>query len=259
MSTDPVTFRRLLPEPAEVRVGDLLDSLELGARAPMQRPYTFVNFVAGADGRATFGGKSGALGDDGDHAMFHGLRESADAVMAGTGTLRTERYGRMLGKAERRERRVARGRTPEPLVCIVTRSGEVPTEIPLFAEPEARIVIFSAVPVQLGSPAAQVEVVAVDPAELTLTTALRRLRTDFGVSTLLCEGGPTLFGAMLREHVVDELFLTVAPVLVGGGSGPAVTSGPGLPELQPLRIEWLLERHGSLYLRYALVAGGAES
>jgi riboflavin biosynthesis pyrimidine reductase len=259
VSTEPVTFRRLLPEPAEVGVEDLLGALDFGARAPEQRPYTFVNFVASADGRATYAGRSGALGDDGDHAMFHGLRESADAVMAGTVTLRTERYGRILGRAERRERRVARGQSPEPLLCIVTRSGDVPTEIPLFAEPEARIVIFSASAVQLGSPAAQVEMVRLDPAELTLTTALRRLRADFGVRTLLCEGGPTLFGALLRERIVDELFLTLAPKLGGGGNGPAVTSGPELPGLQLLRIEWLLERHDSLYLRYRLAPSEAGS
>ncbi len=256
MLTDPVTFRRLLPEPAEVRVDDLLGSLDLAARAPEHRPYTFVNFVASADGRATYAGRSGALGDDGDHAMFHGLRESADAVMAGTVTLRTERYGRVLGKAERRERRLARGQSPEPLMCVVTRSGDVPSEIPLFAEPEARVVIFSAGAVQLGATAAQVEVVSLDPTELTLTAAMRRLRADFGVRTLLCEGGPTLFSAMLREGIVDELFLTLAPKL-GGGGGPAVTTGPELSELQPLRIEWLLERHDSLYLRYALGARGA--
>jgi riboflavin biosynthesis pyrimidine reductase len=254
VSTEPVQFRRLLPEPADVRIEDLLGSLDFAARAPEQRPYTYVNFVASADGRATYGGKSGALGDDGDHAMFHGLRETADAVMAGTVTLRTERYGRILGKAERRERRLARGQSVEPLVCIMTRSGQVPTEIPLFAEPEARIVIFTANRLELGSAAAQVEVVRLDAAELTLTTAMRRLRADFGVKTLLCEGGPTLFGALLGESLVDELFLTLAPKLVGGGNGPALTGGPELPELQPLRIEWLLERRDSLYVRYALAA-----
>ncbi len=252
MSTESVKFRRLLPEPAEIEVDDLLGSLDLAARAPAQRPYTYVNFVASSDGRATYAGRSGALGDDGDHAMFHGLRETADAVMAGTVTLRTERYGRILGKAERRERRLARGQSAEPLVCIVTRSGEVPTEIPLFAEPEARIVVFAATSLELGSVAAQVEVVRLDPAELTLTTAMRRLRADFGIRTLLCEGGPTLFGALLGENLVDELFLTLAPKLVGGGHGPPVTSGPELPELQSLRIEWLLERKNSVYFRYAL-------
>ena len=59
-----------------------------------------------------------------------------------------------------------------------------------------------------------------------LDAVLHTLRRDHGVETLLCEGGPTLFGALLRAGLVDELFLTLAPSLVGGASGPAVVSGP---------------------------------
>ena len=59
-------------------------------------------------------------------------------------------------------------------------------------------------------------------------TAFRRLRADHGVRSLLCEGGPTVFGALLTEGLVDELFLTLAPKLVGGGDEPAITAGPEL-------------------------------
>lgn len=245
-------FRQLLPEPATVDVNALLDSMAPGERAPSERPYTAVNFVASADGRATFGGRSGPLGDDGDRAMFHGLREQFDAVMSGTGTLRTERYGRILGKPERRERRTGRGLSAEPLACIVSRSGDVPTDIPLFAEPEARIVVFTPIRLADRGWAAQVEVVCVDPGQLTLTTVLRHLRSDHGVRSLLCEGGPTMFGSLLQEGVVDELFLTLAPKLGGGGQGPAISSGPELPEPQQLALRWLLERNNSLFLRYGI-------
>jgi riboflavin-specific deaminase-like protein len=245
-------FRQLLPEPANVEIEHLLSGLELADRASDGRPYTVVNFVSTVDGRATFGGRSGPLGDDGDRATFHGLREQVDAVLAGTVTLRTERYGRVLGKPERRQRRVERGLSPEPIACVVTRSGDVPTDIPLFGEPEAKIVVFSPTEVDVGHCAAAVEVVQLDPGELTLTTALRRLRSDYGVRSLLCEGGPTLFGSLLQEGVVDELFLTVSPKLAGGGRGPTVSSGPELADPQETRLAWLLERHGALYLRYTL-------
>ena len=135
-------FRQLLPEPAIVDVAELLASLDPAACAPVDRPYMLANFVASADGRATIGGRSGPLGDDGDRAMFHGLREQMDAVLAGTNTPRAERYGRILGKEERRARRVQRGLTPEPLTCVISRSGRVPTDIPLFGEPDARVVVF---------------------------------------------------------------------------------------------------------------------
>jgi 5-amino-6-(5-phosphoribosylamino)uracil reductase len=237
-----------------VDLAELLPALELAERAPEDRPYTIANFVASVDGRATFRGRSGQLGDDGDRAMFHGLREQAEAVMAGTRTIAAERYGRILGKPERRERRVHRGLTPEPIACVVTRSGNVPLDAPLFAEPEAKVVLFSPVDVDVSGCGAQIEVVRVDPGEMTLMTAMRHLRAEHGIRFLLCEGGPTLFGALLHEGLIDELFLTVAPKLVGGGSAPTISSGPELSELQPLDVRWLLERQGSLYLRYALKA-----
>src|SRR5207302_7245671 len=132
------------------------------------------------------------------------------------------------------------------------RSGEIPIDVPLFAEPDANIVIFTPTGIDTASCAAQVEVITLDPGELTLTTALRRLRADHGVSSLLCEGGPTLFGALLQEGLVDELFLTIAPKLTGGGRGPAISSGPELADPSELRVEWLLERNGALYLRYGV-------
>jgi riboflavin biosynthesis pyrimidine reductase len=245
-------FRQLLPEPATVDIEPLLGSIAEGLQLPEDRPYTLVNFVASVDGRATLQGHSGGLGDDGDRAMFHGLREQVDAVLAGTGTLRTERYGRILGKSVRRERRLAAGRSAEPLACIISRSGELPTDIPLFAEPEARIIVFAPAEPDLSDAAARVEVVLLDRGQLTPTTVVRRLRSDHGVNTLLCEGGPTLFGGLLAEQVADELFLTLAPKLAGGGAGLTITTGPELTNPQGLSIRWLLERNESLYLRYLL-------
>jgi riboflavin biosynthesis pyrimidine reductase len=211
-----------------------------------------VNFVSSVDGRSTFAGRSGALGDDGDRAMFHGLREQVDAILVGTRTLGKERYGRMLGKPERRERRLAAGRQAEPVTCTVTRTGMVPLDIPLFAEPEARVLIFSARDIDLAGVRAHVELVRLDPGELTLTTVLRHLRSHHAVELLLCEGGPMLFGSLLQEDLVDELFLTLAPKLTGGGTSPTITSGSELPELQELHLAGVLERQGTLYLRYAL-------
>jgi riboflavin-specific deaminase-like protein len=245
-------FRRLRPEPGVVQLGPLLATLELGHRAPAERPYTVANFVASVDGHATFGGRSGRLGDDGDRAMFHTLREHVDAVLAGTNTMRAERYGRIMVDEQARERRVEKGLTPEPLACMVTGSGDLPTDIPLMNEAGARVIVFTTAEVDLSGVAAQVEVQRLDPGELTLTTVLRRLRAEHGVRSLLCEGGPTLFGALTREGVVDELFLTVAPKLSGGGRGPTISSGPELPEPALLGLEWVLERKGSLFLRYGV-------
>ncbi|HSO98647.1 MAG TPA: dihydrofolate reductase family protein [Solirubrobacteraceae bacterium] len=243
-------FRQLLPEARPVDELELLATLR-ERPAPVDRPYTAVNFVASADGHASFGGRSGALGDDGDRAMFHGLREQFDAVLAGTNTLRVERYGRILRSPERRARRAAAARRPEPLACIITRSGAVPEDLPLLAEPEARVALFTAAQPRDGGWRAQVETVRLNAEELTLTRVLAELRSRFGVESLLCEGGPSLFSALLHEGLVDELFLTLAPQLTGGGPGPPLSTGPELAAPRTLRLLWVLERDDSLYLRYA--------
>jgi 5-amino-6-(5-phosphoribosylamino)uracil reductase len=247
-----MTLRELLPETRDITVAEVVSSLNLVAKTGPNRPYTVVNFVASADGRAAFKGRSAGLGGAADRALFHGLRERVDAVFAGTGTMRTERYGRLVRDPDRRRRRAASGLRPEPLACLISRTGDVPLDIPLFGEPAARVIVFTPAALDLSRCRAQVELVRLDPGHLTLTTMMRLLRREYDVRALLCEGGPTVFGALLQEGLVDELFLTLAPKLTGGGTAPAVTSGPELPELAPLELLWLREEAGSLFLRYAL-------
>lgn len=245
-------LRRLHPDPATVDSAEQLGDLALGARAHDDRPWVITNFATTADGRATIDGRSGAIGDDGDMEVFRRLRTQVDALLVGTRTLRIERYGRAVRRPELRAARVALGLAPEPLLALVSRSGELPLEAPLFAEPEARVVAF----VPRGTPepacAAQLELVELDPAALTLTAALRALRASHGVRSLLCEGGPTLMSALLHERLVDEVFLTLAPQLAGGGTGPTLSDGAPLAEPAAMTLVWALERAGSLYLRYAI-------
>jgi len=243
-------LRQLLPKPGRIHAGELLASLNLAARAPVDRPYTIVNFVASADGRASFEGRSGGLSNPADREMFHGLREHVDAILVVTGTLRTERYGRLVRDPDRRRRRAGSGLRPEPLACIFSRSGDIPIDIPLFAQDGVPVVVFTPGRLDTSALAADVEVVRLDPGELTLTTMMRRLRSAYDIRSLLCEGGPTVFGALLQEDLVDELFLSIAPLLTGGGRAPGITNGPPLGELRELSLVWVLESDGALFLRY---------
>jgi riboflavin biosynthesis pyrimidine reductase len=247
-----VRFTQLAPRHETVEIEEALPELALGDHAPADRPYTIANFVSSADGHATFGGRSRALGDEGDKAMFHGLREQVDAVFAGTRTLEAENYGRILGNADRRARREQRGLPPEPLACVVTRSGAIPVEIPLFGEPEARIAVFAPPGTVHGLASCTANVTLVELKQLTLSNVMASLRSEFGVGSLLCEGGPTVFASLVREQVVDELWLTLASKLTGGGTGPSITRGAELPELQQLDPIWVLERERTLFLRYRL-------
>jgi riboflavin biosynthesis pyrimidine reductase len=217
------------------------------------RPHTIVNFVSSVDGRAAFDGRSRAFSDPGDRAIFHSLRERVDAVLAGTGTLREESYGRIIPDPERRQRRVAAGLRAEPLAVVISRSGELPLGIPLFSEPEAVVVVFADGSPRLDGVAAQVHHEPLGHGEQGLREAMARLRLAHGVRTLLCEGGPTLFSALLHAGLVDELFLTLSPALAGGVSGPSITAGPPLEALAPLSLRGVLQHRHSLYLRYAVV------
>ena len=249
----PPSFTSLIPGLGPVQAGPWIASLELHAPDERGRPYTLVNFVSSADGHATFAGRSRALGDRGDRELFQALRGRVDAVLAGTQTMKIERYGRLVPDPERRRRRVEAGRAPEPLAVLVSRRGRFPLDIPLFAEPEARVVGFTPVrPADLDGVRAsvQVELLQGGPSDSPLAEAMATLYRDHAVRTLLCEGGPTLFGALLHAGLVDELFLTLAPALTGGDSGPSLTAGPPLDSLARLELRSLLQLGSSLYARY---------
>jgi riboflavin biosynthesis pyrimidine reductase len=245
-------MRRLYPDPA-----DPVDPIELIPRtlrglAHGNRPYVVANFVSSADGQATVDGTSTGLGDDGDHQVFRALRGCADAVLAGTRTLGAEHYGQLAREPAIVALRTRFGLSPQPPLVTITRSGHVP-EIPLLAEPDATLIVYTGAEVALGDPAATVHVERRDPDGLTPGAVLADLRATHGVRLLLCEGGPTLFAELVAAGLCDELFLTLAPMLVDG-DGPTIT-GP-IPARVPrgLELKWVLGQGDSLYLRYALRA-----
>jgi riboflavin-specific deaminase-like protein len=246
------SLRRLLPDPGEVTIADAVAGLDLAARAPENRPYVVCNMVSSADGRAALAGRSGGLGNAADRELFHDLRTAANAIMVGSGTLRTERYGRFVRDDERRARREAAGLAADPVGCVVSRSLRLPVDIPLFQDPDSTIAIYTSSERELEPCPAQVLVTRLPEAELTMTTVLERLRSDHGVRSVLCEGGPTILGALLAEGVVDELFLCLAPKLAGGGHDPVTVEGPGLTDPVELELAWALESEDYLFLRYLI-------
>lgn len=243
-------FRRLLPDPDAVEAAEQLSGLRLAARAPAGRPWVVTNFIASADGRAAFAGESAPFGSDGDREVFHRLRTQVDAVLTGTGTLAAETYNRLAARPERRAQREAEGLAPDPWLVLVTRSGSVPWEAPLFSSPEQRVLVFTGA--HLEVPDAVLAPVTVEHLpEATFTAALAHARERHGIASVLCEGGPRVLSALLHEGLLDELFLTVAPRLAGGGEDPSLTAGPALPAPADLSLTWVLERDGWLFLRYA--------
>src|SRR5690348_17525467 len=119
----PVRLRRLFPPGETVTVPDVIEQMGLWRRdgaSPAGSSRLLVNMVSTVDGRATLGGRSAPLSGTADRALFHGLRSAADAVLVGAGTVRMERYGRIVKDESIRRLRRERGLREEPLACIVS-------------------------------------------------------------------------------------------------------------------------------------------
>lgn len=243
-------LRGLFPSPATTSISETLAALDLRERAPATRPYVITNFAVTVDGHATIEGRSGKIGSDVDTAMLMGLREHADAVLVGAGTIRAERYGRLLPNAESRSRRKRHGLSEDPLAVIVSGRLDLPWEVGIFTE-GGRVLIITAAE---GDPPETPVTIRVDRHRdrVDLSAALESLRTERGVRLLLCEGGPRLNGALHGAGLVDELFVTVAPRL-GGGEGPRMLEG-SLPEPESLELLGLLEVDNELFARYRIRA-----
>ncbi len=256
---EAAAFTRLLPAGEAADASQIVDGFELGEQAQTvaDRPYLILNMVSTLDGRASLGGRSGPIGNRADRELFHALRAGVDAVMAGAGTVRVERYGRIIPNAATRERRRERGLSEEPLACIVSARLSLPDDMPLLNEPAARVVIVTPSAASLTGTSAQIEYVrAGSDGRLDLRLAMRELSERFGVRTLLCEGGPHLNAELLQAGLVDELFLSLAPKLTGGEdvTGEALRIVAGATFEQPLELELLgaLENESHLFLRYGV-------
>lgn len=243
-------MRRLLPDPASTSVEEQLDELEPAAKAHDHRPYVITNFAITLDGRATIHGRSGAIGSDVDTRMLVGLRAKVDAVMIGAGTLRAERYGRLVPDPDQRDRRERDGLSADPLAVVVSGRLDLPWDASLFTEGGGQVLIFAASETEAPETRTSVGIVRHE-GSVDLAAALTHLRTESGIRSLLCEGGPKLHAQLIEAGLVDELFVTHAPKLAGG-EGPGLVTG--LTELErPLELAWLLEEDGELFARYRTI------
>jgi riboflavin-specific deaminase-like protein len=243
--------RRLLPEPGATTIADEVATYDFVGAAHAERPYAVTNFALTVDGRATISGRSGAIGTDTDTAMLVGLRTRVDALMIGAGTMRAERYGRVVGDPQKRARRERQGLPHDPLMVIVSARLDLPWDAPLFTDGGGRVLVFTSSEVEAPETATPVRVVRHEGA-VDLTEAMRYLRQERGIRGLLCEGGPHLHGQLIAAGLVDELFITTAPKL-GGGEGPGLCEG--LPEeVRGLELVSLLADGGELFHRYRVAS-----
>lgn len=220
--------------------------------APRDRATAWLraNFVASLDGAATIDGRSGGLGDAEDQHLLGTLRMLADVLLVGAGTVRSEAYGALrldeAAVAWRREQ----GLPDHPVLAIVSGSLHLNPDDEVFADAPIRPLVLT----HAGAPEAARAALAgvadvVDCGDDAVAPALlRRQLQARGLRQILCEGGPTLFGSLAVADQVDELCLTVAPVLVAGSAARIAVS----PQAHPhqLRLQHALAGERMLFLRY---------
>jgi len=253
----PVALRRLLPHDGELTAAELAAELHPWELASPQRPHVAVNMVHTADGRATVAGRTAPISSVADRQLFHALRTRADAVMVGAGTLRVERYGRLVRDAPRREQRRLAGLQPDPLAIVVSGSLDLPADLPLLQDPDSRVVVVTASEHVIDGVRADVQYLRC-PGGVDLRAALGRLRVDNRVRCILCEGGPNLNASLVAGGLIDELFLTTVPSLAGGAGALSIIDAAPLALPARLELLSLCEHGGELFARYA-VAGGHTS
>jgi riboflavin biosynthesis pyrimidine reductase len=257
---DRPPLQRLTAAGGDTTVEQLVEGFGLWQRpsVPARRTRLLLNMVSTVDGRATLGGRSGTISGPADRALFHALRAPVDGVLVGAGTVRTERYGRLIPDPGVRALRAARGLPEEPLACIVSGRLALDSETPLLREPEARVAILTASAASLPAVGAQIDYVRAGEGQLDLGAALAELAERFSIQTMLCEGGPHLARELLAAGLLDELFLSLSPLLAGGepAGGEALRILAGTELDPPAELELLdVQRSASyLFLRYGVSA-----
>nr|WP_067507520.1 pyrimidine reductase family protein [Actinoplanes sp. TFC3] len=219
---------------------DLTDSYPRAA-APCLR----VNFIASIDGAVTIDGTSGALGGPGDKRIFDTLRMVCDVLVAAAGTVRKEHYDALRLDAGARAWRKTHDLPEFPLMAIVSGSLDLDPEQLIFSDAPIKPLIFTRAGATPPPGLAEVaEIIVMDDLAGLVAELHRR-----GATQILCEGGPHLFGALLAEGLVDELCLTMSPLLAGGDAGRIAAGPPAEPQKMSLRH--VLHEDDMLFLRYS--------
>lgn len=241
---------RLLPDP----VTDATDTQLLNwysDPAPTD-PYISFNFVSSLDGAATLNGRSGDLGNAADQRIMILLRRTADIILLGAGTVRAEGYSGELIDAESTRWRQNHGRRNRPSLAVVSGSLRIDPGLPFFtAAPERPLVITTAEadPARKRKVEKVADVLICGDKTLDVELLIRELEAR-GHTRIHSEGGPHLFGTFQQAGQVDELCLSVSPILVGGPGMRIAVSSAQNPQPRHMHLEHVLRSGNMLFLRY---------
>lgn len=245
-----VPVRQVLPSPTSSDV-DVAATYAADHRVGTGRPWLLVNMVASVDGATALKGASGSLGGPADRTVFHAIRAVADVILVGAATVRAEGYGPARPSSEREAERRARGQAPRPRLAVVSRSLDLDPSAALFRDPEQHpfvVTTTDADPERRASLAEVAEIIEAGTGSVDLRVALHRLG-DHGAGVVLAEGGPTLNGQLVAAGLVDEVCLSLSPLVVSGSSR-RLAEGPMDSVPMPLVLDRVITEDGFLFLRY---------
>ncbi|MEO6398664.1 MAG: RibD family protein [Tepidiformaceae bacterium] len=225
---------------------------------PEDRPYVLMNMVMSADGKVVIEGTEAGIGSKVDQRLMRELRVNADAVLNGANTLRASGTSSRLGDAGLEELRLGRGKPRFPMAVALSRSGELPLDKLFFTARDFDAVVYlsDAAPaerraalVATGRPIYTVS------AEGEIAGMLKHMRQELDTKVLLVEGGPTVNAQMYALGVVDEFFLTLGPVIVGGKHTLTAVEGEtafGRDQVKRLELVAAVANSdtGEVYMRY---------
>lgn len=219
-------------------------------RADRTRRWVRANFVTSLDGAATHDGSAGPLGDPEDQQVLHLLRQLADVVVVGAGTVRVEGYGGLgLDDAAMAWRR-SQGLSDVPPLAIVSSVLDLPAHADVFTAPGPRplVLTHAAAPAQQRTQLAEVaEIVVCGERTVEPARMLAELESR-GMRQVLSEGGPRFFGTLVEADVVDELCLSLAPI-IEGGEAMRITRATEVVSRR-LRLAHVIRGEEILFLRY---------
>jgi len=222
----------------------------------MQRPRIILNFAMTIDGKVSTAKltPSGFTSAFDKHRLLE-IRSLGDALMVGKNTLQIDRMSMGLPDEALRRTRLQRAQAEYPIRVIISNSGDFPTDLNVFNHRFSPIVIYSTTRMPPTTQTelrakAELHLSAVD--HLSLEEVLNDLHETHRVRTLVCEGGPQLAKALAELNVIDELFLTVAPLIAGGAGAPGVLGAPGtfLPSSRIYRLKSMKVEAAECYLHY---------
>jgi riboflavin biosynthesis pyrimidine reductase len=241
-------MRMLFPEPVAN-----VDPAMVYADVPQHdlRPAVRLNMIVSVDGGTSWNGVSGALGGPADKAVFGVMRARADVVLVASATMKDEHYGPAVLPPDVQAARRERGQQPVPRIAVVTRAPQFDWSAPFFTEATERPIVLTvaSAPEADRARAAEVaEVIVAGEQDVDLARAVDELGAR-GAKSILAEGGPTLNGQLARAGLLDELCVTLSPLLASGDA-KRIISGSTLDELESLDLLSVCEENGYLFLRY---------